>query len=368
MAFMLFGGKRRITKGFFVNSLGNNQTRGIYTFQIDVENGELLFKKYFTTPSDPFYAFNFGRFVCITYRNRTGSVDDGGLCEYAATAETLALVSRVTDKGKTYVHACTNGDLDTANKLFAVDYYNGEVVTFKIDKKKLVSKKGEYKFNGKGIDPVKQALPYPTYVDFLPDQEKLYVVSLGLDKICLFDVEEDGTLVYDNEHSLFLKPGSGPRKMIFNIEGNRAYIMNELTSTIDVYKYENLEFELIQTIDTYPKDDDEIYDNVPTDILFNLDGDHLYVTNKGHDSLVLFEVVEDGKLRYVDFEDTSPDPVDMLIYNEKGNEWIVVACQKGGIVESYQFTTEKAGMVVIETGFSYMVNEPVSMTPFINNF
>ena len=45
MAFNLFGGKRRITKGFFANSLGNKQTRGIYTFQIDVENGELIFKK-----------------------------------------------------------------------------------------------------------------------------------------------------------------------------------------------------------------------------------------------------------------------------------------------------------------------------------
>ena len=53
MAFNLFGGKRRITKGFFANSLGNKQTRGIYTFQIDVENGELIFKKYFVTPTDP---------------------------------------------------------------------------------------------------------------------------------------------------------------------------------------------------------------------------------------------------------------------------------------------------------------------------
>ena len=108
MAFNLFGGKRRITKGFFANSLGNKQTRGVYTFQIDVENGELIFKKYFVTPTDPVYAFNYGRFSCITYRNRTGSVDDGGICSYAATAETLALASRVTDKGKTYIHACAN--------------------------------------------------------------------------------------------------------------------------------------------------------------------------------------------------------------------------------------------------------------------
>lgn len=37
---------------------------------------------------------------------------------------------------------------------------------------------------------------------------------------------------------------------------------------------------------------------------------------------MLFEVNEDGTLTYIDFEDTSYDPVDMLVYNEEGNEWI----------------------------------------------
>lgn len=365
MAFLFFGGKRRITKAFFVNSLGNNQTRGIYTFQIDVENGELIFKRHFSTPTDPFYSFNFGRFVCITYRNRTGSQDDGGICSYAATAETLALVSRVTDQGKTYVHACTNGDLDTADKLIAVDYYNGELSVFRIAKKKLVTKIGGYQFSGKGTVPVKQALPYPTFVEYLPDQDKIIVCAMGLDKLCLFDVKDDGTLVYDNVHSIDVQLGNGPKKVIFNESGNRAYVLNAISSTIDVYQYENLKFELLQTVDTYPKDEE--YDNEPTDLKFNFDQTHLYVTNKGHDSLALFEVNEDGTLSYLDFEDTSPDPIDMLVYNEEGNEWVVVACQKGGIIESYQYRNEKGGMVV-ETKFSCMVNEPVKLTPFVNKF
>ncbi len=57
----------------------------------------------------------------------------------------------------------------------------------------------------------------------------------------------------------------------------------------------------------------------------------------------------------------------MLVYNEEGNEWIVVACQKGGIVESYRFGKEKGGQVY-ETEYSCMVNEPVCLTPFIYNF
>ena len=357
MAFNLFGGKRRITKGFFANSLGNKQTRGIYTFQIDVENGELIFKKYFVTPTDPVYAFNYGRFSCITYRNRTGSVDDGGICSYAATAETLALASRVTDKGKTYVHACANGDVETADKVFCVDYFNSEISVISIIKKKLVKCISHFKLNGSGKDPVKQAQPYPTYVSFLPDEDKLYVVCLGLDQVCFFDVGEDGTLTLDNVHTLQLEPGCGSKKMIFNQKGDRAYVMNELNSTICVYKYDHLNFELIQTIDSYPKDDDPELVSSLSDIKFNSDDSHLYAINKGHDSLVLFEVNEDGTLTYIDFEDTSYDPVDMLVYNEEGNEWIVVACQKGGIVESYRFGKEKGGQVY-ETEYSCMVNEP----------
>ena len=46
-------------------------------------------------------------------------------------------------------------------------------------------------------------------------------------------------------------------------------------------------------------------------------------------------------LHIIDFEDTSYAPVDMLVYNEEGNEWIVVACQKGGIVESYRLVRKR---------------------------
>ena len=44
---------------------------------------------------------------------------------------------------------------------------------------------------------------------------KLYVVCLGLDQVCFFDVGEDGTLTLDNVHTLQLEPGCGPKKNDF---------------------------------------------------------------------------------------------------------------------------------------------------------
>ncbi|MFQ6791954.1 beta-propeller fold lactonase family protein [Thomasclavelia sp.] len=357
--FGLFG-KKRITESFFVNSYGNDQTRGIYTFQIDIENGEILFKKYFKTPSDPIYSFNYGRFVCVTYKNRSGTLGDGGICSYAATSDILALASHISDEGKTYVHACTNGDDETADRLYAVDYYNGEIAVARMAKKKLVTTVFNYQLEGHSIDPKRQNQPHPCFVTFTPDKKRLVVTDLGLDKILLFE-PVDREIVLDKEHSLDVKPGSGPRKIMFNQAGTIAYVLNELSCTIDVYKYHDLNFELIQTIDTFPKEGYEDLDSTASQMIFSEKEERLFVTNCGHDSLSLFLIdQETGMLKYKDFVDTSPNPKDLKIFKD---QWIVVVCQKGQVAESYEYREERGGML-FETKYSYMINEPVCITKF----
>lgn len=358
----LFGlfGKKRITESFFVNNYGNDQTRGIYTFQVDVENGEILFKKHFKTPSDPIYSFNYGRFTCVTYKNRTGTAGDGGICSYAATADILALVSRISDKdGKIYQHACINGDDETATHLYAVDYHNGEIMVAKINKKKLIAPIFYYKLEGHSVDPVRQSSSHPTFITFTPDNQRLIVTDLGSDKILLFKMEGK-EVILDEEHSVTLAPGSGPKKIMFNKAGNKAYILNELNNTICVYNYQDYQFELIQTIDTYPKDGfDE--PSLAGQMIFSENEDRLYVTNRGHDSIALLLVdPTEGTLSFKDFADTSPNPNDLAIFKDK---WIVVACQKGGVVESYEYREERGGLL-FETKFSYLLSEPVCLTKF----
>lgn len=356
------GRKKRNTKSFFVNSYGNEQTRGIYTFDIDIMNGELLFRKYFKTPSDPTYSFNYGRFVCTTYKNRTGSIADGGICSYASTSEILALASRLSDNGKTYVHACTNGDDKTATRVFAVDYYNGQVMVGKINKKKLTRVLDIYTIEGHSVHPTRQTIPHPTYVGLTPDNQ-LYVVDLGIDKVLLFDIHEDGTLALDEETTISMPAGSGPRQMTFSENGKFAYIVNELTSTIMVYTYENKAFTLVQTIDTYDKEEFPDEKNITGKLEFSEDGNFAFVTNRGHDSISSYSVdKETGTLTYRDFLDTSENPIDLLVYN---NRWIVIACQKGGNIEVAEYVPEKKGLL-FETQYSYLVNEPVCITRFFD--
>lgn len=353
--------KRRELDSFFVNSYGNAQTRGVYTFTIDVETGEIFFKSHFKTPTNPIYSFNYGRFVCTTYKNRTGALSDGGVCSYTSTAQTLSLVSRVTDEGKTYMHGCVNGDDVSADKFFGVDYYNGEIMVARIVKKKLNKVIYVHKLEGVGVDPIRQTQSHPHYVGFTPDNQ-LYVVDLGLDRVIVFDVQEDGTLVEDVDVSFDVTPGYGPRQMTFNKEGTIAYVVNELVNTICVYHYENKTFTFMQEIDSYDKEKFPEEDNLVSEFKLTEDGLLAVVLNRGHDSVTLFSINEDGSLTYQDFVDTSANPRCLEIFRDR---WIVVGCQKGGIIEVVEISREKNGLL-FERDYSYLIAEPVCINEFFD--
>ena len=102
-----------------------------------------------------------------------------------------------------------------------------------------------------------------------------------------------------------VKAGSSPRQMLFRPDGKFAYVLNEKTSTINVYKYDVATGALteLQAISTVP----EFYDgpNTAIDLKVHHTGKWLYVSNTGHDSIVLFTIDgEKGTLSYVEEQGT----------------------------------------------------------------
>ena len=70
-----------------------------------------------------------------------------------------------------------------------------------------------------------------------PDDKYLVVVELGSDKLFNVKVKKDGVLV--ERSRLDIRPGSGPRHIVFHpINKKIAYIMTEFSSEVIVLKYE----------------------------------------------------------------------------------------------------------------------------------
>lgn len=351
----IFLGNRRNVTPIFVGSYGNGLTRGIYAFQIDIDTGEILKKKQFKSEADPIAMFRRERFVFVSYKNNSGRNTDGGISQYAAMDLQFGLAAKVYYKGKTYMNVFVDQNRKYA---YATDYYNGEVVVIPILDQKIVKVSQAIKHVGSGPVPKRQTEAHPHFIEETPDHRYIFVCDLGTDEVVIYNIEEKGQLSRNEEKTIHLKPGSGPRKMIFSSDGQFAYIVNELSNTICVYRYENETFTFVQEVDTYPKNEYN-GNSLAGDILLSDAGDILMVSNRGHDSVAAFYVdKETGKLDYIEYVDTDENPRAMILLEDR---WLVVAAQKGGTLETFELKRNESKGVLYETHFNYMVGEPVCM-------
>ena len=133
-----------------------------------------------------------------------------------------------------------------------------------------------------------------------------FVCNPAADKVLRFSFDAQAGKLRPATPAFFeIKAGSSPRQLLFRPDGKFAYVLNEKTSTINVYAYDATTGALteIQAISTVP----ESYDgqNAAIELQFHHTGKWLYVSNTGHDSIVLFNVDrEKGTLAYVEEQGT----------------------------------------------------------------
>lgn len=345
---------------FFIGCDGTEVDRGIYSFYLNVNNGELIKKSFVKSLANPIALSRAGRWMYITYRNGTGAVTDGGVWQYACMELQLGLAARVHNEGKTYTQVIVSPDKTHA---YAIDYYNGEIITMPILKSKLVRVSETKKLEGKGIDPIKQTESHPSQILFTPDDRYVVVLDMGGDTIHVYTLNEKGYLQEDLERTLKTNPGTGPRKMIFSKDKKYAYCINEITSTITTYAYHDGHFTLLEEKLTYIKEDFEGV-NVPTDIVMTEDNQYIAVTNKGDDTIVLFERGDDGLLKRKDLIETDAGPVALEIFRDR---WLVVVSKQGGSVESFEIRKNEKRGILFETHSAYALHAPTCIAKGAEN-
>lgn len=339
---------------FFVGCDGTDIDRGIYGFYLDTTNGQIIKKRFVKSLANPIAMTTNGRFMNITYRNASGQEVDGGIWQYACMDLQLGLAARVYLNGKTYVDNVTS---EERKRCYAIDYYNGEIVSSPIVKSKLGKIRLEETLHASSVDPIKQSESHPTSILLTPDEAYLIVTDLGGDEVNVYTMDEEGRLLKDEERSFKVEAGSGPRKMIFDHQGQYAYMINEISSTIHVYAYQDGYFKLIQSLSSYLLEE---YDgvNIPTDLVLSEDDSMLFVTNKGDNTLVAFAIGDDHTIARVDCLEVDEGPVCMLLLE---NKYLVVSSKSAGSVESFEIRYHERNGVLFETQSSVSIHSPTCM-------
>lgn len=164
-----------------------------------------------------------------------------------------------------------------------------------------------------------------------------FAVDLGTDQVVGYRLNAaQGQLTRLPEPAFVAKPGAGPRHLTFQPDGRRAYLINELNSTVTALAYDAAtgHFRELQTVSALPAG--YAGPNSCADIHVSADGRFLYASNRGHNSIAVFAIeAAQGTLTPVQDVDTQGQTPRNFTLDPSGR-LLLVANQNSNSVVSFR--------------------------------
>lgn len=184
---------------------------------------------------------------------------------------------------------------------------------------------------------------HPHFFDETPSGN-LVSCDLGIDAVDFYKLDGD-KLKHLARYQM--ENGFGTRHLVFSPDGKTMYIVGELSSQVNVARLnENTwKFEDVATYKTIP--DDFSDHNGAAAIRISKDGKFIYISNRGHDSIIVFKVLDDGKLELVQrISVFGSFPRD---FNwDKDEKYLVVANQNTNNATLYRRNSETGNLTPIQ--------------------
>ncbi|MBQ2817947.1 MAG: lactonase family protein [Clostridia bacterium] len=270
----------------------------------------------------------------ILEANEIDGVYGGGVSSINVSKEKMELISSQSTHSKGPSHLCIHD-----GKLIASIYGEGALVQFDIEPDNTIKPISNLiKLHGCGPDKERQTQPHPHHVCLTPDGTHIAMCDLGLDKIFMYPYDKHNGISL-GAREIPCPSGSGPRHLIFSNDSRFMYVLTEMGSTVLVFSYnKNADAKLIQEISCLP--DDWKGENTAAAIRISKDGKELIASNRGHDSLALFFINEEGTLSSKGYIPTQLWPRD-FDYAPSGN-WLLCANQNSNTIVVYKKDTSNS--------------------------
>ena len=251
-------------------------------------------------------------------------------------------------------HPCFVLFREKSQTLYTANYSGGSVSVFQTSFGRLKPLAQYIAYQGFSTNKERQNSSHAHMVALSPDQNTLFVTDLGSDKIYAHAILGDGRLA-EGRTEIALTPGNGPRHIRFNAKGDRAYLLNELSSDVDVFAVKGSQLEKIQSI---PADTSAARVKGSADIHLSPNGKWLLASNRiSSNQVVVFKVETDGKLTRVFHQNVAKIPRNFTF--DPSGKFILVASQEEDRVQVFHFDG-KTGMLK-DSHQDILVKSPVSL-------
>jgi len=190
---------------------------------------------------------------------------------------------------------------------------------------------------GSSVHGVRQAGPHPHYVTFDRGGQCVFVCDLGMDKVMIYRMDAArGALEPHATPWVPARPGAGPRQIVFHPQGDFAYTINELDSTITAFRYDaagGIPSEM-QTVSTLPPG--FTGQSTGAEMEVSPSGDCLYASNRGHDSIAMFAIDRsEGTLTCTGHQSTRGRTPRGFALDGAG-EWLIAANQDSDTIAVFR--------------------------------
>ena len=239
--------------------------------------------------------------------------------------------------------------------VYSANYVGGSMSVFKTSNGKILPASQLIQYKGSSIHPERQQGPHAHMIAIAPDESYLLVTDLGSDKIYQHTIKEDG-LVDENYNTISITAGNGPRHLVFTPTGNRAYLINELSGTIDVFNIQNKVFTKIQTIASDTTTLSKTKGSA--DIHLSPNGKWLISSNRvTSNDLAIFKVDAKGILIPISHQSVATRPRNFS-FDPSGN-FVYVASQDENKVQIFSFNNNTGNLT--HTNLDIKVTSPVCL-------
>ncbi len=343
----------------YVGTFTKQDSKGIYVFRFDDKTGAASPLGLAAEASNPSWLTlhpNGKVLYAVNEDSDYQGQKSGAVTSYTIDHATgkLAKLNVVPSRGPGPCHVAVD---HAGLVVFAANYAGGSVAAFPV---KIDGSLGEatafLQHTGSSVDTERQEAPHAHSATLAPDNRFVFVDDLGLDEVKSYDLQ----LRPNSTPFARVRPGLGPRHMVFSDNGKFAYVMTEMGASVVVFAYDGKQgtFKELATVPSFPAG--YTGGKSGAEIRLHSNGRFLYTSNRGDNTISLFNVDKaTGAITLVNQTPTGGKTPRSFSIDPTGS-WLLAANQDTNNVVLFQID-HKTGKLT-NSGKSFQTSMPVCLT------